>query len=210
MESSVILRGLHRFSLRVGRCGNRPLAILTTLGCLFAWLLAIPLAAQSSEARAWDSLKQGGIVLFRHANAPGVGDPPGFRLGECATQRNLDAAGRAQAQRIGEAFRSRGIVVGQVLTSAWCRARDTADLAFPGRGEIAAPFNSFFEAPSAQDRQTAAARTILKGWRGPGALVVSTHQVNITALTGIVPASGEGVVVRLDGEKVIVVGRIKP
>jgi phosphohistidine phosphatase SixA len=173
--------------------------------------LGVPTAARASEADAWAALtRDGGIVLFRHAEAPGTGDPAGFRLGDCATQRNLDARGREQARRIGAVFRDRAIRVGRVLTSQWCRTRDTAELAFPGQMIEAPAFNSFFGDRSTEPAQTAAARAQLLDWAGPGALVVSTHQVNITALTGIVPASGEGIVLRRDGDRLVTVGRIKP
>lgn len=162
----------------------------------------------------WSALQSGAVVLFRHALAPGIGDPPNFRLNDCSTQRNLNDEGRAQAQRMGEQFRARGIVVGAVLFSQWCRTRETAQLAFPSlvssllRDEPA--FNSFFNDRSTEATQTQAARQILSQWRGPGVLVVVTHQVNITALTGIVPASSEGVVVRVREGRLEVVGRIRP
>jgi len=177
-----------------------------------ALLLAGPARAQSAPEAdsAWPALADGGIALFRHAIAPGGGDPPGMRLGDCSTQRNLDEAGRAQARRIGAAFRERGIAVGAVLASAWCRAVDTAELAFPGRVEVEPAFNSFFGARQDEAARTAAARRLLQGWAGPGALFVATHQVNITALTGIFPASGEGVVLRRDGAGLALVGRIRP
>ncbi|WP_207622798.1 histidine phosphatase family protein [Falsiroseomonas algicola] len=174
---------------------------------LLLLLAALPARA---EEPAWQALREGGIVLFRHANAPGGGDPPGFRPGDCATQRNLDDAGRAQARRIGEALRGAGVTVGAVLASAWCRTTETADLAFPGRVATEPAFNSFFADRSTAAAQTAAARAMLLAWQGPGALFVSTHQVNITALTGIVPAPGEGVVLRRQGDAVIVIGRIRP
>jgi phosphohistidine phosphatase SixA len=164
----------------------------------------------ASGDAAWAALRQGGIVLFRHANAPGNGDPAGMRIGDCATQRNLDDQGRTQARRIGEAFRSRCVAVGRVLTSQWCRARETAELAFPGRQMDAPAFNSFFDDRGKGPRQTKAARPLLSDWRGPGALVISTHQVNITALTGVVTASGEGIVIRMVGGDVQVIGRISP
>lgn len=162
----------------------------------------------AGAADPWDALRAGGILLVRHAQAPGFGDPPGMRLGNCATQRNLDEAGRAQARRIGEALRARGITVGAVLASAWCRTLETAELAFPGRVRPEPAFNSFFEDRAASAAQTEAARAILLGWAGPGALVAVTHQVNITALSGIHPASGEGVVLRRAGDALVVVGRI--
>lgn len=166
--------------------------------------------AQAATDDGWSALRDGAIVLFRHANAPGGGDPPGFRLGDCTTQRNLDDAGRRQARRIGEAFRTRGIRVGAVLSSQWCRTRDTATLAFGAAVQEDARFNSFFQTPEQSDPQSAAARRVLTQWQGPGVLVVSTHQVNITALTGIVPASGEGVVLRAQGGELQVLGRVRP
>lgn len=189
--------------------------ILSTFLCGALLLAVLPALssgarAQGSEARAWEELASGGIVLFRHANAPGGGDPQGMRIGDCATQRNLDAAGRDQARRIGAAFAMRRIAVGAVLTSQWCRTRETAALAFPGRAEDATAFNSFFSNRAAGPSQTAAARAILARWAGPQALVVVTHQINITALTGIVPASGEGIVLARDGDGWRVAGRIRP
>lgn len=170
----------------------------------------VPQPVLATSDGAWTKLAQGGIVLFRHANAPGGGDPPGMRIGDCATQRNLDEQGRTQARQIGEAFRSRGIAVGRVFTSQWCRTRETAELAFPGTKQDAPAFNSFFDDRAKGPAQTTAARRLLSEWRGPGALVVTTHQVNITALTGISPASGEGIVIRMFGGDVRVIGRIRP
>lgn len=172
-------------------------------------LVAIgPLFAAPAEESAWAALRQGGMVLFRHANAPGYGDPPGFQLDDCTTQRNLDARGRAQARRIGERFRAQGVAVGAVISSQWCRARETADIAFPGPVREDAAFNSFFDDRPSEPAQSAAARALLSSWQGPGALVVVTHQVNITALTGVSPASGEAVVLRSVGSRLEVIGRI--
>ncbi|MBU8541077.1 histidine phosphatase family protein [Falsiroseomonas tokyonensis] len=159
---------------------------------------------------AWAALRQGGIALFRHAQAPGGGDPPGMRLGACETQRNLDETGRAQARRIGAEFRRRGIAVGAVLTSAWCRAQETAELAFPGAVRPEPAFDSFFGNRAAEPEHTAAARRILLAWEGPGALLATTHQVNITALTGLFPASGEAIVLQRQDGALAVVGRIRP
>ena len=164
----------------------------------------------ASEDAAWNALRAGGIALFRHANAPGTGDPPGMRLDDCSTQRNLDEEGRVQARRIGDAFRSRDIQIGAVLASQWCRSHETAELAFPGLARVEPVFNSFFDDREAGEAQTEAARNLLENWRGPGALFVSTHQVNITALTGISPASGEGVVLRPREDGLAVVGHIRP
>lgn len=172
----------------------------------------ISLASQAiaSEQAAWAALRQGAIVLFRHADAPGTGDPPGFRLDDCATQRNLDARGRDQAAKVGERFQREQIVVSTVLSSAWCRAFDTAILAFPGQVRREPSLNSFFDDRSQKAAQTNAAKAILVGWRGPGALVAVTHQVNIEALTGIAPAPGEGVVLKSERDELEVIGRIRP
>jgi hypothetical protein len=172
-------------------------------------LTPLPRRARAEEA-AWEALQNGGIVLLRHAIAPGGGDPLGMRLGDCATQRNLDAAGRDQARRIGDAIRAAGIHIGAVLSSEWCRTMETAELAFPGRVTAEPAFNSFFVDRGAAPGRTEAARRLLLRWDGPGALFVSTHQVNIAALTGIVPASGEGVVLRRNGDSLSVAGRIQP
>jgi phosphohistidine phosphatase SixA len=173
---------------------------------LLAMLSSGPALAQSD----WNALQDGSAVLFRHANAPGIGDPAKFTLGDCSTQRNLDATGREQARRIGAQFRRQGIVVRKVLNSQWCRARETAQLAFPGIASDDPVFNSFFEDNARSGEQTVAALQLLQRWTGPGVLVVITHQVNITALTDIFPASGEGVIVKPTPGGLTVVGRVQP
>lgn len=151
---------------------------------------------QASEA-AWAAVAGGGYVaLMRHATAPGFGDPMGFRLDDCSTQRNLSEAGREEARRVGKEFRSRGIAVSGVYASAWCRCQETARLLDLGPVVALAPLNSFFEARERAEAQTAALRAWLAAQPAADTLVLVTHQVNITALTGVVPASGEIVVVR--------------
>ena len=179
---------------------------------LTALLLGVTMhaAAQVTDESPWAALQNGSIVLFRHADAPGIGDPAGFRLGDCGTQRNLSEAGRDQARRIGERFRSRAVKVGAVLSSQWCRTRDTAELAFPGMARDDPGFNSTFGDRSSTAGQTGAALATLKRWRGPGALVVVTHQVNITALTGRATASGEGIVVRPRGDGIEALASLPP
>jgi phosphohistidine phosphatase SixA len=112
---------------------------------LLVLTLVTPTSVVADEA-LWMLLGGGGqIVLMRHATtSPGVGDPPGFRPAECATQRNLTDAGRDEARRIGAAFRARRVPVGRVLSSHWCRCLETARLAF-GRAEPWEPLDSVFE-----------------------------------------------------------------
>ncbi len=158
-----------------------------------SWLCAqgIPVSAEF-----WTLLRQGGnVLLMRHAQTePGVGDPPDFRIGDCSTQRNLSDAGRAQARRVAEAFQREGLRPDEVRSSAWCRCRDTAELAF-GRHSVWPPINSFFQ-QGGSERQT---REVLKGLqelKAPRNWVLVTHQVNISALTGSFTAMGEVLLVR--------------
>lgn len=164
-----------------------------------------------ADAAARALLAEGGrTVLIRHATAPGTGDPAGFVLDDCATQRNLSAEGRAQARRIGERFNEWGVTVDAVLSSRWCRSLETARLAFGAdRVEPFAPIDSFFGDRSSEPGQTSAAKARIAAFRGKGVLAMVTHQVNITALTGIVPRQGEAVVVELKGNEIAVVGQIR-
>jgi phosphohistidine phosphatase SixA len=191
-------------------CLRANLTRLAWVAGLILLLTSLCSANLAHAADGWAALQSGTIVLFRHANAPGGGDPTGVTLGDCRTQRNLDAAGREQARRIGAAFRSRNVAVGAVRSSQWCRTRETANLAFPGLFRDEPAFNSFFDDRSREPARTRAALGVLDAWKGPGVLVVVTHQVNIAALTGISPDSGEGIVVRMSGGRPVVLGRIKP
>jgi len=174
-----------------------------------------PLAVAHAQALDWTALRPGDALLLRHARAPGTGDPAGFQLGDCRTQRNLDAEGRDQARRLGDALRqalaAQGLAVAAVWASPWCRTQDTARLAFPQQVvESRTAWASFFAEPQREDPQTLAAQAELAAFAAQsrqGVLVVVTHQVNITALTGLVPASGEGVWVRGQGGAPRVLGR---
>jgi phosphohistidine phosphatase SixA len=170
--------------------------LLRALVLALAMAVAAAPVQAGDQAALWQALKAGGhAVIFRHALAPGTGDPPGFRLGDCATQRNLSDEGRAQAKRIGEAFRANAIRVDRVLTSRWCRARDTAALMGLGPVEEAPMLDSFFADRSREPEQTAALKQILAGMKPGETVVMVSHQVNITALTGEVAASGEAAVI---------------
>ena len=181
---------------------------------LAALLLALAtLPARASEA-LWRALAQPGhVAMMRHATAPGTGDPPGFQLGECATQRNLDESGRAEARTLGERFRAAGIVRARILSSRWCRCLETPRLLELGPVETAAgALDSFFGRDTERPDSDAALRRLLAGLpRGGGPVVLVTHQVNATALTGAVPRPGEIIVLRLEGDgTVATIGRIPP
>ncbi|MGB5972030.1 MAG: hypothetical protein WBG38_01860 [Nodosilinea sp.] len=165
--------------------------------------LVLPSAmAIGQPVTVWDHLQQADeqlyVVVLRHAIAPGTGDPASFQLDDCATQRNLSEAGRLQAQQIGAAFRERQVAVTQVLSSQWCRCLDTATLLDIGPVQAYAPLNSFFRDRTTATAQTTELQQYLRSQPSPGVIVLVTHQVNITALTGAVPRSGQAVVLTLD------------
>lgn len=179
-----------------------------TLTLLLTVLGALPISTQANEA-TWQALQEGGLViLMRHALAPGIGDPPGFVLSQCDTQRNLSAQGRAQAQAIGRAFHEREVPISAVYSSRWCRALETAELMALGSVEPAPWLDSFFRGRGDQALITQTARERIAAWQGPGNLLLVTHQVNITALTGGGVSSGEMVVVRPQQGSLAVVGRL--
>ena len=167
-------------------------------------------AADAGDDALWQRLRGNGvIVLMRHAaTTPGIGDPPGFELGKCATQRNLSAAGRDDARAIGAAFRHHNIVPGAVWSSRWCRCLETARLAFDGV-KPEPTLDSMFNV----DEASGAARVRdlynrLEEWRGIGPLVLVTHDVNIRALTGEYVAQGEMVLTVLRDGRLEVIGRL--
>ena len=155
-------------------------------------------------ANDWDALKDpDAIAVMRHALAPGTGDPSGFTLGDCSTQRNLDERGREQARKIGNTFRDRGIDFDLVLTSQWCRTQETAELLSVGPVVDAPSLNSFFQDFSTRDRQTRETLELIQ--ETGGRLMLVSHQVNISALTGRGTRSGEVLIIRLiDGEAQVI------
>jgi phosphohistidine phosphatase SixA len=171
-------------------------------------IVALVLVAIGSPVRAdsmWETLQdQDGIaVLYRHALAPGGGDPAGFDVDDCGTQRNLSADGRRQAVRMGKQLRERNVPVARVVSSPWCRARETAELMRVGDVDELKRLGSVFQASSATaaKRQRATERLLRRHAGRDGVLVVSFHQANIIDLTGIAPTSGEGIVVRYNRQR---------
>ena len=155
----------------------------------------LPARAALAPALLAQLRRGGNVVLMRHAaTVPGVGDPAGFVLDQCGTQRNLSAAGRADAARIGAAFRHMGMPVDQVLSSRWCRCLDTAQLAF---GRVAAePMldSQFQDDAETSARKLRATRAWLSTLRPKGNIVLVTHDVNIRALVGTYVEQGDMVV----------------
>ena len=181
-----------------------------SLGAGFAVVLSSASCAQSALPidPAIALLKQPGHhAVIRHALAPGMGDPVGFDLNDCSTQRNLGAQGRRQAVRLGEAFRAAGVVPTRLYASHWCRTRETAKLMNIGPVQDHASVNSVWTA--SQDtarRQSEEIVDMLSKLDPNETVVIVTHSVNISALTGYGTSSGAGQVIRLENGRVVIAG----
>jgi len=185
--------------------------LATLVASVFAIVvLSAQLALFAGAARAADSdpfaelARPGRVLLLRHANAPGVGDPQNFKLHDCRTQRNLDAAGREQAVQLGEHLRAAGIVRAKIYSSQWCRCLETARLLNLGSVHELPALNSFFDRPQDRERNLSALRDFIAGLPidGPPVVLV-THRATIAALTGVPAASSAGgVILRLDHSRV--------
>lgn len=184
---------------------RRATAFVLAAALALSALPALTATAAPAQTDIWQELRtgRGYVVMLRHALAPGTGDPAGFRLGDCSTQRNLSAEGRRQAIAIGAQWRRERMPIDRVLTSRWCRARDTARLLAIGAVTAYPALDSSFTVSDATAaRRAAEVRALIARHRGErGVLVLVGHQVNITDVTGVVPASGQAVVVkaRADG-----------
>jgi phosphohistidine phosphatase SixA len=176
---------------------SKGVAGLTALLLFAGPVLAGP--ARADEA-LWRRLAAGGqVVLLRHATTtPGVGDPTGFRLDDCMTQRNLTEAGREESRRIGAAFKARAIPVERVLSSRWCRCLDTARLAF-GSAEPWEPLSSLFADRTRQAEQTRAFQALAGEKRTGSNTILVTHGANIVAFVGVSPEMAEMVIVTPQG-----------
>ncbi len=167
--------------------------------------------AEENSKELWAKLRHPNhVALLRHALAPGTGDPPQFRLGNCTTQRNLNDQGREQAARIGARFRDHGLSRARVYSSQWCRCLETARLLDLGPVKELPVLNSFFRQYERRQAQTRDLREWLDKQVMDEPVVLVTHQVNITALTGVYPSSGELVIIRVSpAGEISVIGTIK-
>jgi phosphohistidine phosphatase SixA len=175
----------------------------------------------ADDEKLWSAIKQGGhVLLIRHASAPGTFDPPGFKLDDCSTQRNLSEQGRAQARQLGEALRARKIPIGEVLSSQWCRCVDTATLAFGSANVVPMPILSSPTKLSSEQRtantlavQERIQRLALAKPKATTNSVYVSHMFNVQDITGQAIDEGEILIVRggdKQGDlKPIVLGRIK-
>ena len=164
-----------------------------TLFFIFTFLLFINNPVNAN----WEPAKNGDkVILIRHSLAPGNGDPAGFKINDCKTQRNLSLKGINQSKKIGKLFKKNKIKISQVLSSQWCRCKDTAKYAFGEFKEFKA-LNSTFQSPydKNEPRQLKELKDFVNNWNGKGKnLILITHYSIITAITNAVPSSGEIVV----------------
>ena len=151
----------------------------------------------NASEQAWNLAQKGDKIIFiRHSLAPGGGDPPGFIINDCKTQRNLNSKGIKQSKKIGKLFKKNKVPVDQVLSSQWCRCKDTAKYAFGNFKEFI-PLNSTFQAPynKNEPKQLKELYNFVKKWEGKGKnLVLITHYSIITVVTNAIPSSGEIVI----------------
>lgn len=165
---------------------------------LLLLLMVPPMPAQADEAAAMAALARGeAVLMLRHALAPGVGDPDNFRLGDCATQRNLNDTGRAQARAWGPYLAGHGIDHARVFTSQWCRCRDTAEGMAIGEVTEMPSLNSFFQGRGDREEQTRTTISNVNALPSGAPVVLVSHQVNITALTGAYASANEGMILAL-------------
>ena len=141
------------------------------------------------------SLKEGGKIIFiRHAYAPGGGDPDNFDVNDCSTQRNLNNEGISQSKLIGEFFVKNKIQIDQVLSSEWCRCKDTVNEMKIGKWKTFSGLNSFFQGYSNKDEVLNKLNKKLSSTTNDELVLMVTHQVVISNITGIAPPSG-GIVI---------------
>ena len=164
---------------------------------LKALILSLFSIHSHSSEQNWKPAQEGNkIILIRHSLAPGGGDPAGFKINDCKTQRNLNRVGIKQSKKIGKLFKKNKVLIDQVLSSQWCRCKDTAQYAFGDYKEFTA-LNSTFQSPydKNETKQLKELYSFVKKWDGKGKnLVLVTHYSIITAITNAVPSSGEIVI----------------
>lgn len=168
----------------------------------YIFLLSSLFIAQQAMASLANDLQDGQhVLLMRHADAPGYGDPAGYVIGQCSTQRNLGDYGKRQAKAIGAWLTSQGIQKAEVFSSPWCRCLDTANLLTKGPVKIEPSLGSFFDNMSLEKRQTKVLEIFIKNElarQSKVPLILVTHHVNIEAYTGKVVGVGDMVLVKVN------------
>ncbi len=179
---------------------------------LLALLFSLPAVAADNNKEAWDALRDGrAVLILRHALAPGTGDPGNFDINDCSTQRNLNDTGRQQARAWKPFLADHGITEARVFSSQWCRCMDTATGMDMGEVTEWPSLNSFFRNRREGPTQTQQTVTLVNQLGREAPVILVSHQVNITELTGIFPSSNEGVIIALPvSEDSRVLARVSP
>jgi phosphohistidine phosphatase SixA len=176
------------------RMMNKIIQLILSICCLY-----LPIQANASLV---SDLKDGQhVLLIRHADAPGYGDPEGYVLGQCATQRNLGDYGKRQALAIGVWLTNQGIQMADVYSSPWCRCIDTATLLNKGLVKNEPSLGSFFDNMSLEKQQNKALGEFIKNElvkQSKEPLILVTHHVNIQAYTGRVVNVGDMLLVKVN------------
>ena len=185
---------------------------IATIMFVLAGMVTLPATKTLADSAVdFDRLTSGGhILLIRHALAPGNGDPPNFKIGDCTTQRNLDDSGRKQARSIGQWLSAKGVTSAQVYSSQWCRCIETAELMGLGPVQELAALNSFYERTRDREPNLKALNEFISQQPVKGELIIMvTHFVTIAAIAGAGVSSGEGVLLALHADApYTVVGRL--
>ena len=179
---------------------------------LILFMVSVPGSAVASDASLIEQMKSGNVVLMiRHALAPGIGDPDDFDINDCSTQRNLNDEGREQAKSIGEWLRRQGINKVKLYSSQWCRCLETARLMQMGEVIPLRALNSFFQSPQDREPNLTALREFISDNSGPDELIIMiTHQVTISGITGEWTDSGHGKLVRPNNKgNIVLLGNVK-
>ena len=170
--------------------GNLKLQKLLTYVIFMILLVATEVAARSEIDKVKKNISAN-VIFLRHALAPGVGDPRAFIKEDCSTQRNLNNEGRLQARLIGDFLRQSNIRFSEILTSEWCRCIDTVKELDLGKWETFSGLNSFFQGHEKKHHVIEKLRKKLESLNPSDLILLVTHQVVITEITGEVPRSGE-------------------
>lgn len=182
------------------------------VGFMFAVFIGTPVMVNADNTDAWEALRQGhAVLMLRHALAPGTGDPDNFDLEDCGTQRNLNEQGREQARAWQPFLEKRGIRQARVFSSQWCRCKETAREMAMGEVTEWPALNSFFANRSEGGMATRQTIALVNDLGEGAPVILVSHQVNITRLTGVYPASNEGVIIALPlSLKPVALARVSP
>lgn len=207
--------GLGEFRKSVEMIARRSIsAAFVGIALSLALIGAGTAGVRADEAGLRAAVSGGSVIMIRHGlTTPGTSDPLGFKLEDCATQRNLIDEGREESRRLGRLFRNHGVKIDRVLSSEWCRCIETAELIGAGQVEKSVALNNLFGRPQNREAQVRAMRNLIESWTGPGNLLLVTHGANMGALMGINPETAAGVVLQpapntSDGFRGV--GRISP